>query len=63
MQQLRDEVMLEFLADGGGEKDDALMEMSFYVPRENQQYPGDEERPPSKASVLMLSLNLLTRKP
>ena len=51
MQQLRDEVMLEFLADGGGEKEDALMEMSFYVPRENQQYAGDEERPPSKVGA------------
>lgn len=42
--------MLEFLADGGGEREDALMEMSFWVPRESQTYAGDEETPPSKAS-------------
>ena len=40
--------MLEFLQDSVGEREDALMEMSFYVPRENLQYPGDEETPPSK---------------
>ena len=51
MQQLRDDVVLEFLQDdGGGEREDALMEMSFFVPRENEQYAGDDETPPSKAS-------------
>ncbi|KAK9811520.1 hypothetical protein WJX72_005220 [[Myrmecia] bisecta] len=48
--QGRDEVMLEFPVDdhAGGERDDALVEMGFYVPKDTEQYPGNEETPAAK---------------
>lgn len=49
VQQGKDEVMLEFLPDtAAAEKEDALCEMTFYVPRDNERYAGDEETPASK---------------
>lgn len=52
MQQGKDEVMLEFLPDtAAAEKEDALCEMTFYVPRDNERYAGDEEVPASKVSI------------
>ncbi len=49
VQQGKDEVMLEFLPDtAAGERDDTLCEMTFYVPRDNERYAGDEEVPASK---------------
>mmetsp|Transcript_19572 Transcript_19572/g.59204 ORF Transcript_19572/g.59204 Transcript_19572/m.59204 type:complete len:672 (+) Transcript_19572:109-2124(+) len=50
VQHGKDEVMLEFLPDtGAAEREDALCEMTFYVPRDNERYAGaDEETPPSK---------------
>ena len=48
-QQGKDEVMLEFLPDtGAAEKEDALCEMTFYVPRDNERYAGDDTAPSSK---------------
>lgn len=52
VQQGKDEVMLEFLPDtAAAEKEDALCEMTFYVPRDNERYAGDEEVPASKVSI------------
>ncbi len=49
MQHGKDEVLLEFLPDtGAAEREDALCEMTFYVPRDNERYAGDEETPASK---------------
>lgn len=45
--------MLEFLPDtAAGEKEDTLCEMTFYVPRDNERYAGDEETPASKVWLL-----------
>ena len=53
VQQGRDEVMLEFpVDDTGGDREDALVEMSFYVPRDVEQFPGDEATPSSKARAI-----------
>ncbi|KAI3435903.1 hypothetical protein D9Q98_001961 [Chlorella vulgaris] len=40
-QQVRDEVMLEFPMDDtvAGDREDTLVEMSFFVPKENQDFP------------------------
>ena len=45
VQQGRDEVSLDFsLDDTGGDREDALVGMSFHVPREAQNFePGDED--------------------
>ena len=48
VQQGRDEVMLEFFTDEVGRSEDALMEMSFFVPRDNDRYGGDGENPACK---------------
>ena len=50
VQHGKDEVLLEFLPDtGAAEREDALCEMTFYVPRDNERYAGaDEETPASK---------------
>ena len=48
MQQGRDEVMLEFFTDEVGKNEDALMEMSFFVPRDNDRYGGDGDNPACK---------------
>jgi len=56
VQQGKDEVMLEFLPDtAAGEKEDTLCEMTFYVPRDNERYAGDEETPASKVWLLLPS--------
>lgn len=52
VQQGKDEVMLEFLPDtAAAEKEDALCEMTFYVPRENERYAGEDEVPASKVRL------------
>jgi Structure-specific recognition protein (SSRP1) len=49
VQQGRDEVMLEFpVDDTAGAHEDALVEMSFHVPREVEAYPGDDDTPSCK---------------
>ncbi len=48
MQQGRDEVMLEFFTDEVGRAEDALMEMSFFVPRDNDRYGGAGDNPACK---------------
>lgn len=48
VQQGRDEVMLEFFTDEVGRNEDALMEMSFFVPRDNDRYGGDGDNPACK---------------
>ena len=48
MQQGRDEVMLEFFTDEVGRSEDALMEMSFFVPRDNERYGGTGDNPACK---------------
>ena len=40
--------MLEFFTDNAGDKEDALMEMTFYVPPANERYVGDDQTPASK---------------
>ena len=45
VQKGKDEVMLEFPADdaAGGDHEDALFEMSFHIPKENDRFgTGDE---------------------
>ncbi len=48
VQQGRDEVMLEFFTDEVGRSEDALMEMSFFVPRDNDRYGGAGDNPACK---------------
>lgn len=52
VQKGRDDVMLEFPADdtAGGDQEDALFEMSFHVPKENDRFGGEETT--SAAEVL-----------
>ena len=52
VQKGKDEVMLEFPADdtAGGDHEDALFEMSFHVPKENDRF-GTEDENSSAAEV------------
>ena len=57
VQQGRDEVTLEFpVDDTGAEREDALVGMSFHVPRDTSQYAGDDETASSKACSLLVCL-------
>ena len=40
--------MLEFFTDEVGRSEDALMEMSFFVPRDNDRYGGAGDNPACK---------------
>ena len=44
------QVSLEFPADdtAGGDREDALLDMAFYVPRDAQGYVGEEDEAPAK---------------
>ncbi len=46
----KDEVNLEFPIDdtATADRQDALVEMAFHVPRDNPEYAGDEDNPAAK---------------
>lgn len=49
VQHAKDEVMLDFpIDDTADNKEDALMELTFHIPRDNEMYAGDEETPAAK---------------
>lgn len=50
VQHGKDEVILEFPVDdtATGDREDALVEMAFHVPKGNQEYVGGEDTAPSK---------------
>ena len=53
VQQGRDEVSLDFsLDDTGGDREDALVGMSFHVPREVQNFQAEEDSTSTKVVVL-----------
>lgn len=53
VQQARDEVNFDFpVDDTGGEREDALVGMSFHVPRDTSQYAGDDDTASNKVRSL-----------
>lgn len=57
VQKGKDEVMLEFPADdtAGGDHEDALFEMSFHVPKENDRFGTEDENSSAAEVTLFLS--------
>ena len=55
VQKGRDDVMLEFPADdtAGGDQEDALFEMSFHVPKENDTFGGEETTSAAEVSTML----------
>lgn len=52
VQKGRDDVMLEFPHDDtGGDQEDALFEMSFFVPKENDRYAVTEGEATQEVSL------------
>lgn len=53
--QGRDEVTLEFpVDDTGGDREDALVGMSFHVPRDGTQYAADDDTTSTKVLQQLL---------
>lgn len=64
MQKGRDDVILEFPHDDTGRDDeDALFEMSFNIPKENQRYTDGEEKQPVEVREDSWSLHLACLEP
>lgn len=65
VQKGKDEVMLEFPADdaAGGDHEDALFEMSFHIPKENDRFgTGDESTSAAEVSTACSFLSVSRSK-
>ena len=62
VQQGRDEVTLDFpVDDTGADREDALVGMSFHVPKDATHFAGDDETPSTKVNALERLDNLMLR--